>query len=135
LTEVVPPIIGELAKFGLLGLLLGGAIWAFWQQRGETKECWRERLTDWKAIAEVLEAFKVAIASFTKTSEARDRSSEAMARTIELQAQVLGETRREIIEARRETGEVRAVVAALKEEIQKDREQRLLSERASGRAK
>jgi hypothetical protein len=116
------PIIGELAKLGMLGVLLAIALYAIVNLKGELTKSFAERISDWKANSELIGAQRQILAELVSTTEARTRAQEAMARAQELSvAQLQANTA--------EVARLREVVDRMAGETQKLREQTISTRR------
>jgi hypothetical protein len=109
--------IGELAKHGLLAILLGLAITAWWIERIGLKDCWRDRLVDWKALADIIRTNGERIAEMVTSSDTRTRALEAQARAHDLSVQAQATLAEEVRSQRAVIAELRAEVARLREDI------------------
>jgi hypothetical protein len=82
-----PDQIAELAKQGLLGFLLVMAIGAIVYLYRNCQALQKERVADWKEIAEVVKANSNSLRDWIGANEARTRAIEQTARAQELTAQ------------------------------------------------
>jgi biopolymer transport protein ExbB/TolQ len=87
------PLLTELAKFGLLGLLLALVSWIAWNLKGELIKSWESRLVDAKAMMEVINAVRVTISEATQAAVERSRAQESSARATEHLAEELSRLR------------------------------------------
>ena len=102
--------LSRLSEFGLLGTLLAIALGAVMWLYGRQNTLWQDRLKDWQAQQERLDALKAQIGELASTSEQRTRAQEESARAAQLLAQANAQHISELSRMREE-------LAALRQEI------------------
>ena len=116
-----PDQIAELAKQGLLGVLLLAAI-------GAIIYLYKGRMSDWKEVGQFLRDHTVAMRDWINVNEPRNRALEANVRALELLTLEVTSLKNEIVafrdvlsdrsaEALKSNRDMREVVLALKEQI------------------
>jgi hypothetical protein len=78
--EQIP--LAELGKYGLAGTVVSIAIWVAWSYKGDTAECWKERLADWKGMQEIMASRNAVLASVSSAMESLTRAQEESARAL-----------------------------------------------------
>jgi L-rhamnose mutarotase len=94
-------MIGELAKFGLLGIILGLALVALRKLNTDLTAAWQGRLEDNKLLVKVIENHNTTAQASNMAQERRNQVQEAIAKTAEQTAINLGAIKTEMSELRR----------------------------------
>jgi hypothetical protein len=115
-------LLGELGKYGLLGVILTICIWVGWMLHKQLNACWDGRLSDQKVLSEALRANSVAMGEIVISNDARTRSSEAIARAVELSAASQTSLTLEVGNVRVSNNELRASNNELRAEVQRLRD-------------
>jgi hypothetical protein len=101
---------------GILGIVVMGLAWAYWQARSRTDVLSAERLADFKATLETIHANNTAISQVVDATRARTEASSSMAKAQEMLA---AEYKRSAEEIER----LRDTIESLKIEIARQREE------------
>jgi hypothetical protein len=96
--EQIP--LAELGKYGLAGTVVSIAIWVAWSYKGDLAGCWKERLTDWKAMQEVIGSIQSTLVSVTSVMESRTRAQEDAARALAVLTAEIQRLRDEVLRIR-----------------------------------
>jgi seryl-tRNA synthetase len=94
-------MLGELAKFGLLGLILALSLIALRKLNNDLTATWEGRLEDNKLLVKVIENHNTTALAANMAQERRNQVQEAIAKTAEQTAVTLAAMRTEIAEMRR----------------------------------
>jgi hypothetical protein len=85
--EVLPQPLSDLARYGLLGLLLAVALYALYRRDADLKQCNSDRLSDVRTLTAVVSANNEAMAAATAAQTERNRVTERSALAIEQMTQ------------------------------------------------
>jgi hypothetical protein len=107
----------EIAKVGLLGVLLGGSLWLNLKQKNELHQCFQDRFADWKAATEILQVVRATIAELVSTTDQRTRAQEATARALELAVAQLQALNNQVAQNREMGRDVSAAMNQLRETV------------------
>lgn len=119
--------IAEFAKNGVLGLVILALGFLGWTQRKEIAAIWGERLKDWQAVMEILNAVKTSILELVNTTQDRTKAQENQARAGELLAQQYAQLSGQFAQLTSEVSQLRVANKELTQEFARFREAYLLS--------
>jgi hypothetical protein len=107
----------DIAKYGLLGVLLSGSILLNLKQKTELHQCFSDRLSDWKATTEILTVLRATIAELVSTTDQRTRAQEATARALELAVAQLQSLNTQVVQNREMGRDIAATMQQLRDSI------------------
>lgn len=92
---------GQLAQYGLLGLLLAIVGWIAWSLLGQLRSSWEARIVDSAKMAQVIEANNTSLTAMALANENRAKAIDSLAQGQQAVATQVESCKREIEELRR----------------------------------
>lgn len=109
--------ITEFGKYGLEGSVFAVLAWLLWQFSNRNDRIQEARVTDQKALTEIIQLNSTTMAALATASEARNRASEAQAKSMELQALAQTQLTAEVQRLRDSQTELQNRIDSLREQV------------------